>query len=65
MEWVETAANLVQSVGFPIMCVIVIFWLWYKEQEAHREETAKFAEAINNNTEVMRQLKELIRDAGK
>lgn len=63
----EMITSLITSVGFPIVCVIFLFWFIYDNNNKHRQEitelhsqhnleTAKLAEAINNNTEVMTKL---------
>lgn len=63
----DIVLQFITSVGFPIVCVLFLFWfIWdtnnkHREEIAslhsqHNEETAKLAEAINNNTEVMTKL---------
>lgn len=63
----DTFLNLISNVGFPIVCVLFLFWFIYNNNEKHREdinalysqhneETQKLASAINNNTEVMNKL---------
>ena len=42
--------NLISNLGFPIACLVALFWLLNKQREEHKEESAKFTEAINNNT---------------
>jgi hypothetical protein len=42
--------NMISNVGFPIACVIVLFW-----------QNSKFAEALNENTDTLRELIEEIR----
>lgn len=42
--------------GFPIACVIALFWYLNKEREEHKAETQKLADAINNNTIVMEKI---------
>lgn len=49
----EVITNLVSNLGFPIACVVAMFWMWNKERESHKEESDKWIEAINNNTRVM------------
>lgn len=49
----EVITQLVANLGFPIACVVAMFWMWNKEREAHKEESDKWIEAINNNTRVM------------
>lgn len=58
MEIVETIANLINNMGFPIACVICLFFLNYKQAEQHRMESEKWIEAINRNTNVMEKLME-------
>lgn len=42
--------QLIGSLGFPIAMCIAMLWLVVKLNEQHKEEMAKFTEAINNNT---------------
>ena len=56
MEMLDAITALIQNLGFPIACVIAMFYMWNKEREAHKEETDRLAEAINNNTVVMQQV---------
>lgn len=42
--------NLISNLGFPIACVVALFYLLNKQREEHKEECSKFTEAINNNT---------------
>ena len=57
-------AQLIGSLGFPIVCTIVCFWYIFKNGEAQREliqkmqdshkaEIEKLRETIDNNTQVM------------
>lgn len=48
--------QLIGSVGFPIACCIILFWQLNKNQNNHREEMDKMAEALSNNTLVMQKL---------
>lgn len=52
----------ISSVGFPIVACIGMGWLLKKEQDYHREETDSLKEAINSNTIVMTELKQLLID---
>lgn len=38
------------TVGFPIVMCIILVWYLNKQNDIHREETAKMTEALNNNT---------------
>lgn len=47
---------LISTLGFPIaMCLIMCYYI-NKINDAHKEETGKFAEALNNNTLVLQKL---------
>lgn len=54
MEVVEIISNL----GFPIACVIALFYLWNQERVSHSEEIEKMVEAINNNSILLEKLLE-------
>ena len=55
---IEIVSQMVSNLGFPIACVIVMFFMWNKEREDHKTEADKWIEAINNNTLVMEKLLE-------
>lgn len=57
--------QLVSNVGFPIACTAVMFMLFYKEREAHSEESKKFVEAIDNNTRIMEEVKNIVQALSK
>lgn len=52
----------ISTVGFPIVACLGMGWLLKKEQENHRDETDSLKEAINSNTLVMTELKQLLID---
>ena len=45
-----TIAQLISSLGFPIVVAGAMFWKMNKQDEDHKAEMNKLAEAINNNT---------------
>lgn len=51
-------SQMIGNLGFPIACVVVMFWMWNKEREDHKAESDKWVEAIHNNTLVMEKLLE-------
>lgn len=51
-----TFATLISNIGFPIACVIAMFYLLEQERKAHKEESDKWTEAVNNNTAVMQRV---------
>ncbi len=61
--------NIIQSLGFPIACVVCMFAMWQKEVKAHDEEMESMrnalnaqstatTEALNNNTQVLTRILE-------
>lgn len=52
----DIITQLISNLGFPIACVIAMFFMWNKERADHKEESEKWMEAINNNTIVMREI---------
>lgn len=46
----EVITTLISNVGFPIACVVAMFWQLNKERESHESEMTKMTEALNNNT---------------
>lgn len=55
---ISNVTEFINGVGFPIACVVAMFWMQNREREQHRQEAEKFAEAINNNTQVMTRILE-------
>ena len=53
---IEAITTLISNMGFPIACVIALFWYLNKEREEHKAETQKLADAINNNTIAMEKI---------
>lgn len=53
---INDLSTLISTLGFPIgMCLIMCYYI-NKINEAHKDETGKFAEALNNNTLVLQKL---------
>lgn len=47
---INVITQLIGSMGFPVACVIAMFFFWNKEREDHKVEMQKMTEALNNNT---------------
>lgn len=69
----ETAITLIQGLGFPIACCLALglavkylFDVFIKKvdgiEELHKQETDKLADAVNNNTSVMREMLERLKE---
>ena len=53
---INDLASLISTLGFPIgMCLIMCYYI-NKINDTHKEETDRFAEALNNNTVVLQKL---------
>lgn len=60
-QTVNLIVHLISNVGFPIACVCAMFYFWNKEREDHKEENRQWVEALNNNTQAMNSLLELVK----
>ena len=54
--------NLISSLGFPIVCCIVLFYQNQKLMESHHQEMEKITESVNNNTLALTKLADKIED---
>lgn len=57
---VQTFTQLVSNLGFPIVCVAVMFYMQNKERESHAAESQRWTEVVAENTEALRDLKEVV-----
>ena len=57
---VQVIGQLVASLGFPIVACGALFWMVNKNEERHREEMDGLRKTIEDNTNVLASLKELI-----
>ena len=53
---VSAISALISNLGFPIACVVAMFWMMNKEREDHKEEMQKVTDAVNNNTLALQRL---------
>lgn len=56
----QDIAQVISSVGFPIVAAAALFWYMYKQQVNHKEEMEGLKDALNKNTTVLSELKEVI-----
>ena len=52
----NTITTAIATLGFPIVACAALFWQNWKQNENHRKEMEKITEAVNNNTEAIRNL---------
>lgn len=50
----------VGSLGFPVVCCAALFYYLNKERESHAEEAKAMTQALNQNTNVMIELKSML-----
>ena len=48
--------TLIGTVGFPIVAYGAMFWYMVKQNQSHKEEIDKMAQALNNNTIALQKL---------
>lgn len=46
----------VSTIGFPIVMCLVLLWYVRELTDSHKNETAQFTEALNNNTLALQKL---------
>lgn len=56
MDWLNEIVSIIKEVGFPIACVVAMFWQMEKERAAHATESSAWVEALNRNTNVIEKL---------
>ena len=57
---VNTLMQVIGALGFPIAACCAMFYYLNQERESHKEEMASVTKALNDNTTIMVQLKEMI-----
>ena len=62
METVNTLAQLISTVGFPIVMCGVLFWYMTKQDERQSEKDQRMMESLNNLSMVITELKQKIND---
>lgn len=58
----EEIISAISNVGFPIVCCILLGYLIYLMQKQHKSEVEKMVTAINNNSTLLQQVLERLRD---
>lgn len=57
---VQVIGQLIASLGFPIVAAAAMFWMVNKQEERHKAEMDGMRKTIEDNTNVLISLKELI-----
>lgn len=58
---INVLTQLISTVGFPIACVIAMFFMWNKEREDHKSEIDQVRSALENNTQALIKIEEILR----
>ena len=56
----NTIITAIGSLGFPIVACCAMFWMVNKNEERHKDEIGELRKTIEDNTNVLTSLKELI-----
>ena len=57
---VQVIGQLIASLGFPIVACCAMFWMVNKNEERHKDELDGMRKTIEDNTNVLSSIKELI-----
>ncbi len=57
---IQVIGQLVASLGFPIVACGAMFWMVNKQEERHKEEMDGMRKTIEDNTNILTSLKDLI-----
>ena len=57
---VQVIGQLIASLGFPIVACCAMFWMVIKNEERHKDELDGMRKTIQENTNVLSSIKELI-----
>lgn len=58
---IPVITQLIGSLGFPIACVVAMFYYWNKEREDHKSEIDSIRSALENNTQALIKIEEILR----
>lgn len=58
---VSAITQLISNVGFPIACCIAMYITLNKQSQNHKEEMAKLAEVVNQNTIAVTELSTMLK----
>lgn len=61
----EMIINAISTLGFPIVVCAALFWYVNKQNENHKDEIDALRTTIQDNTNILHELKELIKVLAK
>ena len=56
----ENIVTIIAQVGFPIVCCLLLWKALVDEKDAHKTEMAAVTEALNNNTQALIHLSDML-----
>ncbi len=59
---IQTITALIGTMGFPIAAYILLFWHTTQIQKMNREDNSKFAQSIDNNTNILTKVYEVLQN---
>lgn len=62
MEWVEVVKDFISTLGFPIVCCGAMFWEMDKTRQSHAEESTRWVDALNRNTDVIEKISDKLEE---
>lgn len=54
----QTILSAISSLGFPIVCCLIVLYMYWKSEQTNKAEVDKLSEAVQNNTIVMEKILE-------
>ena len=54
----QTILSAISSLGFPIVCCLIVLYMYWKSDQTHKAEVDKLSEAVQNNTVVVEKILE-------
>ena len=57
----DVIMNAISTLGFPIVVCAALFWYINKQNENHKEEITALRSTIEENTNIIHEVKELIK----
>jgi len=57
---ITAITQFISNVGFPIACVVMLWFKMNEDAKAHKAEMDKMTEALNNNTLAVQHMSDMI-----
>ena len=54
---VSGVVSAIANMGFPAVFCVIMIWLNHEQAKSHKEELQAMREALNHNTEALKELK--------